>query len=50
MRPQAKVLLMSGYPDEAMSASTVGDAAVPFLAKPFEKHQLAAAVRNVLDR
>lgn len=49
VRPGAKVLLMSGFPDEARSVSDARHDAVPFLAKPFEKHQLAAAVRDVLD-
>lgn len=45
-RPELRVLFMSGYPDEAVSSA--GEPA-PLLAKPFQKEELARAVRRVLD-
>jgi two-component system cell cycle sensor histidine kinase/response regulator CckA len=50
VRPQIKVLFMSGYPDHPALAS--GDAAVPttVLQKPFSLDTLAHQVRTLLDQ
>ena len=46
--PEVSVLLMSGYPDDAIDADWLRDEDVPFLAKPFSPAELAAAVRRAL--
>jgi PAS domain S-box-containing protein len=48
-RPELKVLLISGYSEDAVAAEgfSLGDAG--FLQKPFSPDDLAAAVREVLD-
>jgi DNA-binding response OmpR family regulator len=50
LRPQAKVLFMSGYADDAVVRHGVSMAEVEFLAKPFSLDQLVARVRQVLDK
>jgi two-component system cell cycle sensor histidine kinase/response regulator CckA len=48
LRPDLRVLLSSGYSEEAISGR--GQVAqIPMLAKPYEPAQLLAAVRAVLD-
>jgi CheY-like chemotaxis protein len=47
--PEARVLYMSGYAGEALSAQGVLDSSVAFLAKPFVPAELARKVREVLD-
>jgi CheY-like chemotaxis protein len=47
-RPQAKVLYMSGYTDQAITAVAGVDAGLQFLAKPFTPDALATRVRQVL--
>jgi signal transduction histidine kinase/ActR/RegA family two-component response regulator len=47
-RPSLKVLYVSGYPAEAVSAHGVPEEGVAFLEKPFNAASLAAAVRAVL--
>jgi two-component system, cell cycle sensor histidine kinase and response regulator CckA len=49
VRPEIKVLFMSGYPDHP--ALTGGDASLqsPVLQKPFSLDTLAHKVRSVLD-
>jgi PAS domain S-box-containing protein len=49
IHPEARVLYMSGYAGEALSAQGVLDASVAFLAKPFVPAELARKVREVLD-
>ena len=49
IHPEARVLFMSGYAGEALSAQGVLDPSVAFLAKPFVPAQLAQKVRDVLD-
>jgi CheY-like chemotaxis protein len=49
-RPNTKVLFMSGYPDGSFQSSTVLDEDAGFIAKPFEKEELARAVRGLIDR
>jgi len=47
--PTARVLYMSGYAGEALSAQGVLDPSVAFLAKPFVPAELARKVRAVID-
>jgi signal transduction histidine kinase len=49
LRPQTKVLFMSGYTDNAIVQQGVLDAGIAFLAKPFTPSALAGKVRQVLD-
>lgn len=49
IHPEARVLFMSGYAGEALSAQGVLDTSVAFLAKPFVPAELASKVREVLD-
>ena len=50
LRPQIKVLFMSGYTDSVIVHQGVLDAAIAFLAKPFTSSALAGKVREVLDQ
>jgi PAS domain S-box-containing protein len=47
--PQTKVLLMSGYTDDALAHHGVLDEGLSFLEKPFSPAKLARKVREVLD-
>jgi PAS domain S-box-containing protein len=47
--PEARVVFMSGYTDDAMMRQGVRTAEVAFLTKPFSPAALAAKVRQVLD-
>lgn len=49
IHPETRVLYMSGYAGEALSAQGVLDPSVAFLAKPFVPAELARMVRDVLD-
>ena len=49
LRPEMKVLFMSGYTDEAIVHHGVLDANTPFIQKPFAPDALAQKVRDVLD-
>jgi two-component system cell cycle sensor histidine kinase/response regulator CckA len=49
IHPETRVLYMSGYAGEALSAQGVLDPSVAFLAKPFVPAELARKVRDVLD-
>jgi two-component system cell cycle sensor histidine kinase/response regulator CckA len=50
LRPHAKVLMMSGYGEEAMGASArLPILHAPFIQKPFSGQQLCARLRQVLD-
>jgi signal transduction histidine kinase/ActR/RegA family two-component response regulator len=48
-RPYIKVLLMSGYTDDALAHHGVLDEGLSFLEKPFSPAQLTRKVRDVLD-
>jgi two-component system, cell cycle sensor histidine kinase and response regulator CckA len=48
-RPGSKVLLMSGYTDDALAHHGVLDEGLSFLEKPFSAAQLTRKVRDVLD-
>ncbi|MSV29882.1 MAG: PAS domain S-box protein [Bryobacterales bacterium] len=49
LRPEIKVLYMSGYTDDVIVRRGVLDAGVSYLAKPFKLEALANKVREVLD-
>ena len=49
LRPEVKVLFMSGYTDDAMVHRHGFDRSVAFLPKPFSSATLATKVREVLD-
>jgi PAS domain S-box-containing protein len=48
-RPETKVLLMSGYSQEAVFQNEIVEPDTAFLAKPFTVRQLTQRVREVLD-
>jgi two-component system cell cycle sensor histidine kinase/response regulator CckA len=48
LRPQTKVVFMSGYTDRIMSRDGVLDDSIVYLQKPFTAEQLSATVRRVL--
>jgi PAS domain S-box-containing protein len=50
LRPDLRVIFMSGYTDDAMLRHGVAHADVSFLQKPFTKKMLARKLREVLDR
>lgn len=49
VKPDVKVLFMSGYVDDPVILQAVQDSAVPFLEKPFTRDTLAKKVREALD-
>ena len=49
-RPDAKVLYMSGYTDDAIVRHGVLEPGTPFLQKPFTPGTLARKIRQVLDQ
>ena len=49
LRPEMKVLYMSGYTDDAIVHHGTLDAGTPFIQKPFIPDALAGTVRRVLD-
>ncbi len=49
LRPEVKVLFMSGYTDEALAHSHGFDGKFEFLQKPFSAFTLTSKVREVLD-
>jgi PAS domain S-box-containing protein len=48
LRPEAKVLYMSGYPGDRITPQGLRDGGSAFIAKPFTPDSLAAKVRSVL--
>ena len=49
LQPQTRVLMMSGYTDDALAHHGVLDEGLSFLEKPFSPIGLARKVREVLD-
>ena len=49
LRPELKVLLVSGYTEDRMLPQSVRDREVAFLQKPFTFRELGLRVREVLD-
>ncbi|MGZ6970751.1 MAG: response regulator, partial [Thermoanaerobaculia bacterium] len=49
LRPDSRVLFMSGYTDDAIARHGVLEAGIAFLQKPFTPLSLAQKVREVLD-
>ena len=49
IRPNLKIMYMSGYTDDVIVHSAVLKPGVAFLQKPFSKEELAGKVREVLD-
>ena len=49
LRPDIKVLFMSGYVDDPMIIQAVQNSHVPFLEKPFNRTQLAKKVREAIE-
>ncbi|MDB5387997.1 MAG: domain S-box protein, partial [Planctomycetaceae bacterium] len=47
--PEAKVLFVSGYTNDAVVRHGVQQQGVNFLQKPFSAFELAAKVRDILD-
>jgi two-component system, cell cycle sensor histidine kinase and response regulator CckA len=50
LKPELKVIFMSGYTANSIHESIVLNAGTPFLAKPFGPEALAKKVREILDR
>jgi PAS domain S-box-containing protein len=49
LRPEIKVLYMSGYAEDVLSRQGVLESSIPFLQKPFRQYELTAKIREVLD-
>ena len=49
-RPEIKVLLMSGYTDEALEGRGAVDADRAFIPKPFSTKEFVGTVRRLLDK
>jgi YesN/AraC family two-component response regulator len=50
LRPDMKVLYMSGYLDDAIMRHRVQGPGIPFLQKPFTPAMLTRKIREVLDQ
>jgi PAS domain S-box-containing protein len=48
LRPETKIVFMSGYTDDVLAAHQAPNESAPYLAKPFTPTALAAKVREVL--
>jgi len=49
MRPEMKVIYMSGYAEDVLLRQGVLDESIDFLQKPFRQYELTAKIRKVLD-
>ena len=47
-QPEIKVILMSGYAEEAIPGGIDGDSSIHFLPKPFSLMELAGKVKEVI--
>jgi DNA-binding response OmpR family regulator len=50
LRPEMRVLYVSGYTDDAILQHGILEEGIDFLPKPYSPDQLAARVREILDR
>jgi PAS domain S-box-containing protein len=50
IRPELKVLLTSGYPEEIFTQHGRPDEGIPLLRKPYRRKELAEMIRKCLDR
>jgi YesN/AraC family two-component response regulator len=50
VRPNTRVLFLSGYTEDESMRAGISEHAVDFIAKPFSPSALARKVREVLDR
>lgn len=50
LRPDIRIVLMSGYPGKEIKTSEFDVMGFRFLPKPFEKHELAQTIRESLDQ
>jgi two-component system, cell cycle sensor histidine kinase and response regulator CckA len=50
LRPETRVIYMSGYTDDAITRHGVLEAGLVYIQKPFTPELLARKVREVLDR
>lgn len=50
LRPEIKVLFMSGYTDDAIVRHEILEKGIAFLQKPFTPGDLARKVRETLDK
>jgi two-component system cell cycle sensor histidine kinase/response regulator CckA len=50
VRPELRVLFVSGYPDRALVHSEQRDAGTAFLQKPFTPDALGRKIREILDQ
>jgi DNA-binding response OmpR family regulator len=48
--PDQRIMYMSAYPDEVLSAQGLPSADAPFLAKPYTRNELVAKVREATER
>jgi DNA-binding NtrC family response regulator len=48
-RPETRIVLMSGYSEEAVFQNEIAEMPTTFLSKPFSVRQLTTKVREVLD-
>lgn len=48
-RPETKLLVLSGYPDNALERRVVARGDVHFMQKPFKPMKLVNTVRKILD-
>jgi two-component system cell cycle sensor histidine kinase/response regulator CckA len=49
LRPALRVLFMSGYTADVIARTSVSDAGVAFISKPFKEETLTRKIREVLD-
>jgi PAS domain S-box-containing protein len=50
IRPEQKVLIMSGFADDIVAQHGIWDDNTPFIAKPFSAAQIAPIIRDILSK